>query len=277
MKPQVHVSMLTTLAGCGVKFKRRYGARFGLAEVEEIMPPSVSLAVGIAVHSAANRFHLELARTAIDKTAMTFDPRLYAMEEMEKSWTAGLMLTEKEAADAVTVKARSIMKAGACAMAYCMDCVDRPAVKETESKFVIELPDFPFDLAGTMDVIEQNDGICDIKCRGKAPQPTEARSLQMKVYSWAMKILTGKWPPSTEVCCVHMSDKQTSATVTRVLDTPLPSWEADVLARILRFHHLIGAAKQGLEVFQPADPEHPYLCRKEFCGYYATCEFWSGK
>ncbi len=87
-KPQLHVSMLEQMSKCGVMFQRRFGARFGCWHTEEIIPPSVALVTGIAVHKAV-QCDLTAKMTSGEQISDK-ESAAWASDEYDKVWSRGV-------------------------------------------------------------------------------------------------------------------------------------------------------------------------------------------
>lgn len=271
MKPQLHVSMVGTLCRCGIQFQRRYGHRFGCWHQEEIIPPSAALAVGSAVHVAVEADLREKVERGvllpIEQVAATARDGFAARAE------DGLYLSETEAEDIEHTIGTATDQAVALAELYHTEVAPQIDPEAVEEKFVLEMPNYPMDLAGKKDVREKNGNIGDVKTAKRSPAKDAAHSMQLGLYALAEKVLRGKYPALVYQDAL-VKNKQPKAV--RVEAVPSDNWINPTLRRIERFAEIIAAVKEGKQIFTPADHDW-WGCSRAYCGYHATCPFWSGR
>jgi len=269
-KPQLHVSMLNSLSKCGIQFQRRYGARFGVWDSEEIIPPSIALNVGSSVHKAVEK----TLRAKMDEGKPLNDEAVaeIARDSFDGYWGQGVLLTDKEAENREKSKGVGLDQSVNLAVLHnriCQPVINPLAVEE---KFVIKLKDYPIDLSGAKDVVEKYS-IGDTKTVGKTPPENAARSLQLAMYSLDYKIKHGKLPMMVynDYLVKNITPKHVRRTT-----QPKDSWITPLFRRIERFVEIIEAVKMGKQAFTPANPDD-WICEKKYCGYSLTCPFWSGR
>lgn len=277
-KPQLHQSMLDTLSHCGEQFRRRYGARFGIADKEEIVPPGTALIVGSAVHSGVEhnlRHYLEndhsyLPREQVE--AITRDNVLGIWE------SEGVALSPDEAINVSITKGQTVdMAIGLVRLHY--DKV-APTLHPhlVEHQFVLELPRYPFDLSGRIDMIEKDGeavGVVDVKTKGRRMAANSWLSIQFMLYSLAVKKMQaiGRLPDYVRYDVLLKNKTPLYAPVTGI---PSEDWLQPMFHRIERFAEILTAAKEGRMAFTPAKHED-WVCTEKWCGYARTCPFWTGR
>lgn len=281
-KPQLHVSMIEMLFRCGEQFKRRYGHLFGLWPKEEIIPPSIALATGISVHKTIDA-NLNHKMESDNGDLLPRDQiRDMARDEFENVWTGGMMLTDEEAVDVKAVHGKAVDQTIALSVLHHEELA--PAIKPVavEEKFVVILPKYPYDLAGTIDIREAT-GLRDTKTSKRAPSGDAARTLQGAMYCMAHEVNRMGCEPEDEVgklpdwWTIDFLVKSNESAVTHYFKPDRP-WIDLVQARIVRATEFIEAVKEGKAAFLPADADAMnWRCSKKFCGYATTCEFWSGR
>lgn len=262
-KPQLHVSALTMLQRCGEQFRRRY-------IVGEVVPPSVALAVGTATHRSieANLRHkaehgeMLLADEVSDIAAQSF------LAEAEK----GLVLDgEDRDRGMVGAKADGVDTAVALAKLHRDELAPTITPKSplhVERKWVVEMPESPMDLAGTID-IDEGDAIRDTKTAAKSPAAGDAdKSVQMTAYAVAKKIIDGEFPRALHID--YLIKTKTPKTVTQTTGRDMADAEM-FLARVSRAAEIITAG-----AFTPANTTD-WWCSAKFCGYHSTCPFAAGR
>lgn len=269
-KPQLHVSMLNMLSKCGVQFQRRYGARFGVWHEEEIIPPSVALAIGISVHAGVaqdlkhKRDHQDLL--PLDKV------RDVVADEIKGIWDGGLLLTEEESGAIQNTQGSSVDQAVQLVTVHHQDLAPHIDPLGVEEPFVIALDGYPIDLSGTKDV-RTVDAIRDTKTSKRSPAADAARSMQMGMYSLNELKERGALPKAV---FLDYLVKLKTPKVVSVQATPDMSWIDPLLKRIERFVEIIEAVKTGHKAFTPANAED-WACSAKYCGYHQDCPYWSGK
>ena len=272
-KPQIHATMLETANKCGWQFVYRYGARFGIWPEEEIRPPSIAIAVGSSVHKSI----AENLQYKIDFGSMipVSQARQIAVDEFKRIKShEGLYVTS----------AQSVLlnKSVGEGIDVCSDlsALHRqqlaPSLKPTavEEKFVVQLKNYPFDLAGTIDVIESKS-IRDTKTAGQKPTNDHAKTVQNAIYSYSILISKGFIPDRvTNDFLIKTKVRQ----LISIPDTPNNEWFQRMFSRFDALAGLITAAQKGDNYFQPAsaDPSS-WVCTARFCGYHNRCKYWSGR
>lgn len=278
MKPQLHQSQLDMMSKCGIQFQRRYGVKFGVWHQEEIVPPAVALILGSSVHKSVE---VNL-RNKIDNGELLSleEAQTAARDEFAGLWDAGVLLSEDEAVN--TKETKGTAQDMAIQLAGLHYKKVAPSIKypvSVEENFVIELTGYDFDLAGTFDVRESNNGtgfIRDTKTKKQSPNIGDIQSIQMGMYSMGHKVIYGKLPDKVflDVLLKHKTPK-----VVILEEKPDDSWMDPVKARIIRFAEVINAVKAGHQVCLPAQADGPsaWVCTRKWCGYAESCEFWSGR
>ena len=266
-KPQLHQSMIKMLYSCGEQFRRRYGARFGWNDKEEIIPPGVALIIGIATHKSVEK-NLT-AKIEKGELLPTEEAMEIAHDEAIGLWQGDVLLTEEESQNAKKVKGDSVDISVSLAGLHARDLAPKLEPKSVERKWVINLEGFPFDLAGQWDIEEDNGAIRDTKTSGKSPSQNDADSSeQLSMYSLAKQICDKEDAPALylDVLVKTKTPKLVTLKTRRTDDQ-----RQILLRRIERAAEII---EKG--AFTPANPQD-WRCSRRFCGYALTCPFWSGK
>ncbi|MCK5604026.1 PD-(D/E)XK nuclease family protein [Candidatus Pacearchaeota archaeon] len=271
-KPQLHVSMLDMMSRCGVQFQRRYGARFGIGPEDEIIAPGIALATGISVHKAVEA-NLRNKMASEDHTMlMRGQVSAIARDVFQGIYEGGMMFSDDEAGDIKGVVGTAIDQTIALAELHYDNLAPAINPVAVEERFVIALDNYPYDLAGQKDVVEEN-AIRDTKTRANSPPEGIARTMQFAMYALDTKIKTKFFP--TQVIADCLVKTKTPKIVSRSA-VPDQSWIDPLFRRIERATEIIQSVKEGTGQFTPADPEN-WACTKKYCGYAATCPFASGK
>ena len=183
------------------------------------------------------------------------------------------MLTEDEAVNVNKAFGGAVDQTVALALLHHDNLA--PIIKPVavEEKFVILMGDsYPYDLAGKKDIREAG-AIRDTKTKAASPPDGIARSLQMAMYSMAEKV-AGRGLPKK----VYLDFLVKTTTPKVVIREAVPdeSWIGPLHRRIERAIKIIQSVKEGKGQFTPADTEH-WCCSRRYCGWHATCPYWSGK
>jgi hypothetical protein len=256
-KPQLHVSGLEMLSKCGEQFRRVYIER-------ERMPPAVAMIVGTATHkSVARNLESKIKTGLLLSVAEVKDT---ARDSLASEWESGIRLDEDEVKEGIKkVKAGAIDKAVTLSALHLTDVAPLLIPTHVERGWVIEMPDFPFNLAGTLDIQEGSSSVRDTKTAGKTPAKTIAdESLQLTAYALATKVIDGVAVKSVKLD--YLIDNKTP------IYTPFISTrdDDDFKNLLLRIERASKAIEKG--VFIPAR-ETDWWCSKKWCGFHGSCPF----
>lgn len=262
-KIQLHQSMIGMLYKCGEQFRRRYGARFGLNDREEIIPPDSAKIIGNSVHKTVeSNLNAKIETGQLLTIEQVLD---LARDVVEDYWQAEVFLQEEEAMDPKKTKGDCIDTSIALSRLHAMRLAPKLSPKSTERKWVIELVNFPYDLAGSWDVEEIDGTIRDTKTSSKTPaQGFVDTSEQLTIYSLAKKICDGQEAPSLFMDYL-IKTKEPKLIIFKTHRTD--AQRQMTLRRIERVQEII---QKG--AFTPANPGD-WVCTPKWCGYYHTCPY----
>jgi hypothetical protein len=256
-KPQLHVSGLEALSRCGEQFRRIYIER-------ERIPPGVALIVGTATHKSVARNLESKIRTG--SLLSLEEVKDTARDSLTNEWESGIKLDEEQIAAGIKrVKADAIDKAVRLSALHATKTAPILRPTHVERSWKIELPGYPLDLAGTLDIQEGSSSVRDTKTSGKTPAKTIAdESLQLTAYALAAKVIVGKAVESVRL--------------DYLIDTTIPKYEpfsstrddADFKNLLLRIERATIAIEKG--VFIPAR-ETDWFCSSKWCGFWSSCPF----
>ncbi len=262
-KNQVHWSHISMYSRCGEAYRRRY--------IEgEIIPPGIALHVGIGTHKSVEKN--AGTKIATGKYLPLEAVKEAARDAVNKSWDeSGVTLDDEEKTTGV-----KILRGDAVDMAVSLSGLHAEAVAPkiepafTERRFVLELPGFPVDLAGAIDLqetVERQRTIRDTKTRKASPPATLAdESDQLTMYALAARTLDGAIPPLALDALVKTKTPKAVTLMTTRTDDDL-----QVLLRRVEAH--VNAVKNG--VFIPA-AQDSFWCSRKFCGFASSCKFFRG-
>lgn len=287
MKPQLHVTQLEAMFQCPERFRRQHGAKFGCADQLETAPATTSLAIGIAVHEA-------IAANLSNKMqfgALLSEPQV--VDKVREAFMAqrdrGLWLTDKEAEDVGATIAASLDMAEQLAVLYHREVAPGVLPVAVEQKWVIKLPEFPFDLAGTIDLIDTNGWIWDWKTAKKDPTETCTRTPQTCMYGNAYVIHHEEYKrtgaPELEPFALPLAGIRIGNLVKSPKQCKYVPYESEIhedwmrplFRRIELAAQMITSVAEKRGVFSVASDSHPWACRKGSCPFVFTCDYWTGK
>lgn len=255
-KPQLHPSGIVMFGKCGEQFRRRF--------IEgEIKPPSARMVVGSGVDRGVTaNLRNKIATGELLPEEQVLD---VTRDALAHEWEKGVELSagEVEEGEAKT-KDEAVDKAVRLATLHARALAPTIEPIHVQRQFVIELPDLPFDLAGTLD-IQEISRVRDLKTTAKSPDAAAAEvSIQLTAYALAIKVSDGESP--REVALDYLVDlkkpKATTLVATRTDD--------DYLA-LLHRGEVIAQAIEA-DIFPPAAADS-WVCTERWCGYYRTCRY----
>lgn len=263
-RPAFHASILSMLSKCGEMARRRY------IEGEKV-PPGVELLIGTAVDHAVGG---NLSSKA--KTGRLLEPAAVeqlAADAFEREWKDPL-LDEEERERGIEVvrgeaKDKSVQLAALHAHELAPKIEPLPATEALPSGGVqrrmrLELPGFPMDIEGTIDV-EEARRIRDGKTTSKSPTGREAQGHpQLMLYSMMQSLHDSTAPKSVALDFLVKTAKPRAVVV-----------EGDAPADFRPIVRRLEAAARVFETgaFYPVDPSGPsgWVCQPKWCGYYDRC------
>lgn len=280
-KPQLHQSHLQTLYRCGIKFERTVlnGER---------EPASTPLIIGTATHGSIN---LNLTNKITRGTLLTREAvQDLTRDQFTKSWQeTAVVLNEGERSMGLK-KARSMAQDTTIELALVHHYSIAPKIhpKSVERKWVLEAPQFKFDMAGTIDIDEEIEfdkaaglwlprpivKIRDTKTRGRNLGQKEVDSSeQYTFYAMAKFLIDGKMPDKV------VQDNLVKATNSRpayAISYESTRTQDDFEVARKRFQQAINVINTG--AFTPANPSD-WWCSKDFCGFAAdgSCPYFNSK
>jgi RecB family exonuclease len=259
MKMQLHPSGLTMMANCGEQFRRRYieGQR---------RPPRASLVVGTAVHAAVER-SLAPVLTGDDLPPVEAVEAI-AADALAAEWQREEVVLDD---DETVEGARGSATDKAVRLARLHRLAVAPSIRPTalESRWVLDLDGYDFELAGTIDIVDQGLGgeiVRDTKTSGKRPAASTAdESLQLTAYALARLHTGGALPESVALDYLVDSARGPFSETLASQRT-----EADFAPFLERVSEAVRAIEAG--VFMPASPDS-WVCSPRWCGYYDDCRY----
>lgn len=259
-RPQLHATALNMQ--CGEAFRRRYIER-------EIIPPGVAIIVGIATDRAVSK-NLEHKRDTSELLPVE-EVADAARDLLNETWESGTVKLDQEEVEAglKAVRGQAVDKTVRLSVLHATAKAPEIEPTHVQRKWSIELPGYPMDLVGTIDVQEGARAIRDTKTTAKSPPADAAeRSLQLTAYALASKVIDGAAPD--KVALDYLIDTKTPQAKT-LEATRGPE---DYRALLARVETVTLAIERG--VFMPVTPDH-WACSIKWCGYAPSCRFFVNK
>lgn len=238
-------------------FRRRYIEH-------EIIPPGVALIVGTGTHRSVER---NLSHKIETGELLPIEAiKDHARDGVNQAWEGGVRLDPEELQRGMkAIKGEAVDKAVRLAVLHGGNLAPVLVPTHVERPWSLELPGYPVDLAGRIDIQEGTASVRDTKTTAKTPSADAAdRSLQLKAYALAVKTIDGAAPES--VMLDYLIDTKVPKTVT----VPAKVTVDDYQVLLARVETLCLAMERG--VFIPVEPTH-WCCDPKWCGYYSTCRY----
>lgn len=256
MKPAIHQSQLEMLTGkCSAMYEFRY--------VQGIkVPPGIAVHAGTGVHAGA----------AEDYRSKQANGHLLATDELENTAVEAFEAAlEKDGAIEDTPDARgdALDRTVKLARLHHSHVAPFHEPADVEKSFRLELNGFPIDVVGTIDLLESNGDLSDVKTSGKSPSESIVHSsVQLSAYALAANVMRGL-PPETEV----------NVRLDYLVDTKTPKHAPLESSRNIidaqNFLQRVELANKLIEsgIFPPTSPSN-WVCSERYCGYYKdVCPF----
>ena len=258
MKEHLSISQLNMLSRCGEQYYQRYikGRK---------VPPGISLIVGKTVDGSVTH---NLTRKLEGKDLLPVEDVIdYTAEQFNQEWESSeVALSEEEMAKGLKiVKGEALDKSVRLAGLHALEMA--PAIQPThlQRKVQVELPGYPYDLLGYIDVQEGTHSIRDTKTSGKTPVKDIAdKDDQLTIYAMMVKVTDGEIPEL--LCLDYLIDLKTPKA--QVFSTTRT--EEDFKPMLRRVEAASLALEKG--VFVPAR-ETDWWCNSKWCGYHSTCPY----
>jgi len=264
VKKQLHQSHLALLYRCGEKFRR-------VIIDKESEPSTTPLVIGSATHfTNARNLTNKIEKGSLLPREAIMD---HSRDDFNLHWEeTQIMLTDDELQNGL-LRTRDAAQDQTIrlVLAYHYDIATQIKPKRVERKWVLEAPDYDFDISGTMDV-DEGYKIRDTKTmKINGGQRIVDLSEQYTFYSMAKyyidKIMVEYVYQDNLIKPTEKRDAYgISYRSTRNKD--------DFAVAITRFAMACNVINRGAYV--PANPVDP-LCSPKFCGFYKTCPYVNGK
>jgi hypothetical protein len=257
-KIQRHSSHIDMFFKCPVQFMFRY--LMGIISI-----PTVALNVGSSTHYS---IELNLKHKLETGELLPVDyVKEAARDCVNRRWEEqGIKLLPDEAAKGEkTIRGQAVDQAVALSTLHHTDIAPSIEPAAIEESWVLDVPNFPVDLAGQFDIREKVFRLRDTKTTAKTPKEVMAfHRPQLTVYSLAALKLYGQIPPLAVDYLVKTKEPK-AITHTTICTTR----EIEVFAR--RWEQMELCIEKG--IFTPSTPGVDWWCSPVRCGYWERCEY----
>src|SRR6185503_11680171 len=189
-KPHLSTTQLTMLSRCGEQYRRRY-----LEGDREA--PGVSMLVGRGVDAAVNA---NLRQKIATKALLSIEEvSTLARDTVTGEFSATeVRLIDDEVSDGLEkTKGKAVDKAVRLSRCHAQQLAPELEPTEVQRKWLVEMPNYPMDLTGYIDVQEGRASVRDTKTAAKSPNAQAAQdSDQLTLYALAAKVIDGTTPGS---------------------------------------------------------------------------------
>lgn len=263
-KWQLHWSHLSMLWRCGEQYRRRY--------VEgEIVPPGIALIIGSGTHKAIEPNIRRMIDTgeAASLEEVHDVARDYVVKEFKRG--AYWLSPEERAAGRPKQHWQDQCVNWAVTLAGLHHDEIAPSLKPThiERPWVVELPGYPCDLAGRLDIQEGTSRLHDTKTKAQSPSQAEVDgSDQFTMYGIAVKVLDGRMPRS------YRLDALVKTKTPKAVSLSTQRTKEDFAALLRRIEISVKAIEAG--IFLPCERAN-WCCDPKWCGFYPTCPYTRGR
>lgn len=279
-KPQITSSMLGMFERCGYQWLYRYGAKFGLAEGEQIIAPGIAAVVGTAVHKSVE---VNLRHKMEKKELLPLDAALDAgRDELVGIFSAGdVMFTEEEAANVDAAKGDAVDTVVSLARLHYADVAPKINPVALEEPFVLKVPGCEFDLAGRKDIRQEDGSINDTKTKKTSPSASDGWTMQTRLYAYSELIQRGSLPP--RVTLNYLVKTKTP----KLVDLITEAKDMTMSPLFERLNNMVNTIEVAQYLRSKGKEEYPltpadsttWVCTSKWCGYAhkGGCPFWSGR
>lgn len=257
-RPQLHISGLDTLWGCGERFYRIY-------IVKERSDASVAMIVGLAVDKAVND-NLEYKMDTGELLEVE-QVRAIAADTFEIEWSLKTIVYRHHE----WIRGEAIVKAEAKEKAIRLAVLHHeklaPLIWPThvQRSWAIEIPGMPFDLVGTIDIQEGRKAIRDTKSSEKSPNGNIA-DVSDQLTSYDLAILTIDGFQVEKVKLDYLINNKVAKAMT--LESTRNADDHRVFMN--RVENAAEVIQKG--AFTPARPAD-WICSRDFCGFADSCRY----
>lgn len=279
-KPQITSSMLGMFERCGYQWLYRYGAKFGLAESERILPPGVAAVVGTAVHKGVEvNLRHKMEKGILAPIDMVFDA---SRDSILTTFQAGeVMLSDEDAGDINKVMGEAVDSAVSLSRLHHVEVAPKINPAAIEEPFVLEIQGCEYDLAGRKDIREKDGTIRDTKTKKSSPSSSDGWTMQTRMYALAEKVERGALPPRITLdYLVNTKTPKLVQLVTEAKDMALaPLFDRlNNMVNVIEVSQYVRSKGSEMLPLTPADP-NSWICTSKWCGYAfeGGCPYWSGR
>ena len=253
--PHLSISQINMFRRCGMQWMFRYVEK-------KIAPPGIALEKGKAVHAGRRKNLSQKIDTAQDLPAEEVNAAI--SDGIDNAFRGDLMLSPEEA-DMGLDKLKGQTKDSAITLGqldYKTFQVPTDPVL-VEKKLTVLPNNFPVELVGIVDLVDDDGMLRDLKTSGRTPpKDTANTSDQLTMYSMLYRATYGMQEQG--LALDYVIDLKTPKTAQLTTTRTTEQYE--------RFLNVVGTVWEAMQkgVFLPPEPGS-WVCSPRFCGYHAIC------
>lgn len=257
-KRNLSISQLNMLSRCGEQYYQRY-------ILGRKIPPAIALIVGRVVDDSVteNLGHRLKGEDLLPVEAVAD----FTAGKFNQAWDGTeVALTDEEMDKGIKiVRGESLDKSVRLASLHASDMAPEIHPTHLQRKVEVELPGYPYDLIGYIDIQEGSKSIRDTKTTGKTPAADIAhKDDQLTIYAMMAQVTDGIIPK--QLCLDYLVDIKTPKAVTYYTSRT----GEDFKPMLRRIETAAKALEAG--IFVPAR-ETDWWCNEKWCGYHKTCPY----
>lgn len=252
MMSRLHASDLTTMGRCMLQWYYR--------KVEGlIIAPSIAMISGTACHKSV-ALNLSHKRDNQGEPIALDDAKDAARDAAKAEIEDGVYLVGNEQMEEESLTAGAIDQAVTSAAEHHRSIAPEISPARIEEPFLVDVSGADLQLAGTIDVVESDSNLRDLKTTGKTPSAgTADKSLQLTMYYLGAKVCFKEPKKMTLDYIVNLKSgpKVVQQATTRTSD--------DIRGLLDRVSVCNDVVKAGN--FVPTNPDN-WWCGEKYCGYW---------
>ena len=257
----IRQSTLNMLFRCGIQFQYRF-------EKGIIIPPGISARRGTTVHTTSQATHNHKLLKGVD-LPVDYMEDLAADTYRRLVLDRGVYIPKSEYFERKRLIGEGLDSAVRLSRLYAQKVAPMIQPWLVERTVIVDFEGIELPLEGTIDLVEVNSHLRDIKSAAKSYNQAAADcSLQLTQYNVMFYLTFGYWPPATSLMVlVDLKEAKFQEIHTIRTAACLEPYKKRVALAIK-------CIKSG--IFLPTNPDN-WWCTEKWCGYWQMCPHAGGK